>query len=305
MSENLAPDNAPNRVTIIGYGDMGRRVAHLWQDRSVPVRALARSEASAQAQREDGVEPLAGDLDEPSSLNTLALGGDWLYYFAPPSASSEGDARMAAFVAALEGMELLPVRILYISTSGVYGDRGGDWVKESDPINPQTARARRRADAEQRLARWGEAHGVPVVRLRVGGIYAEGRLPLERLQRREPLLLETECGYTNRIHADDLARVCLFALERGEAGVVNAADGQPGNMSQYFKAVARATGLPLPEEIPMAEARERLSPAMLSYLTESRRLDCSKLLKEWGFELSYPSLDAGLTKIFGHYLDRS
>ncbi len=304
MSENRNSDNAPNRVTIIGYGDMGRRVAQLWRNQGIPVRALARSEASAQAQHAQGVEPLAGDLDKPDTLHRLTLGGDWLYYFAPPSSADAGDARMAAFVSALEGMSELPERILYISTSGVYGDRAGDWVSESDPINPQTARARRRADAEQHLARWGETHDVPVVRLRVGGIYAEGRLPLERLQRGEPLLREADCGYTNRIHADDLARACIFALQRGEAGVVNAADGQPGNMTQYFKAVAEAAGLPLPEEIPMDEARERLSPAMLSYLTESRRLDCSKLLNEWGFELNYPNLEAGLTKTFGHRLDR-
>ncbi len=296
MSENRSTDNAPSRVSIIGYGDMGRRVAHLWIERSVPVRALARSEASAQAQREAGVAPLAGDLDEAAGLKGLELGGDWLYYFAPPSTLDEGDARMDAFVTALESMPELPERILYISTSGVYGDRGGDWVSESDPVNPQTTRARRRWYAERRLAAWGEAHGVPVVRLRVGGIYGDGRLPLERLRRGEPLLREAECGYTNRIHADDLARLCLFALERGESGVVNAADGRPGTMTEYFKAVATAVGLPLPEEIPMTEARERLSPAMLSYLTESRRLDVSKLLIEWGFDLIYPSLSLGLDK---------
>jgi nucleoside-diphosphate-sugar epimerase len=192
----------------------------------------------------------------------------------------------------------LPRRIVYISTSGVYGDTGGAWVTEETPPNPQTSRAKRRLAAETALRQFGKLSGVEVIILRVGGIYGPGRLPVERLQKGLPVLNETECGYTNRIHAEDLALICLATGERGHTdNIYNVSDGQPGNMSQYFFAVADALGLPRPPSLPMDEARAQLSPAMLSYLTESRRMDNGKLLREFGLTLRYPDLASGLAEI--------
>ena len=279
-------------IFIVGCGDIGLRVAHLWQARGVPVGALARSAATAARLRAAGVIPTPGDLDRPDSLCALPLVGAVVYYFAPPPPQGREDGRRRAFVAA---MTMRPTRVVYIGTSGVYGDHGGDRVDEETAPSPATDRARRRLDAEQTLRAWGRENKVPVVILRVGGIYGPGRWPLERLRKGMPVLREEECGYTNRIHADDLAAVCVAAAERGGADrIYNVSDGTDGTMTQYFYAVADRFGIPRPPAITMVEAQQRLSPAMLSYLTESRRMDNRRMLDELGVSLRYPDLAAGL-----------
>lgn len=276
---------------IIGSGDIGRRVAELCRARGLAVGALARSDESAARLAEAGVAVVRGDLDRPESLAALPVGGAVVHYFAPPATRDEGDSRMGAFTARAP----LPRKVVYISTTGVYGDRGGDRVDEDTPPAPVTDRARRRLDAEQTLRAWGRDRNVPVVVLRVAGIYGPGRWPLDRLRRGEPVVRAEECGYTNRIHADDLAAICLAAADRGAADrIYNVSDGQDSTMTAYFHAVADRFGIPRPPELTMAQAREQLSPMLLSYLGESRRLDNRRLLHELGVTLRYRSLAEGL-----------
>ncbi len=284
-------------VFVVGCGDIGGRVARLWQARGLPVAALARSTETAARLRGLDVVPLDGDPDRPASLMLASLGQALVYYFAPPPAQGVADTRMRHFTAALPADV---ARVVYLSTSGVYGDHGGALVDEETPPAPNTDRARRRLDAEETLRRWGREHRVPVIVLRVGGIYGPGRWPLERLRRGDPVLREEECGYTNRIHADDLAAVCLAAGERGRADrIYNVSDGQDGTMTEYFYAVADHFGLPRPPAITLAEAKQQLSPAMLSYLLESRRLDNRRMVEELGVVLRYPDLAAGLKSVAG------
>lgn len=216
-----------------------------------------------------------------------------LYYFAPPPGEGETDTRMENLLAALD-VAALPARVIYLGTTGVYGDCAGAWITEEQPPAPHTSRGRRRLAAETALRAWGGAVGVPVVILRVPGIYGPGRLPVERLHRGSPVVREEESPFTNRIHADDLARVCAAAAERGAAGVYNVSDGHPTTMTDYFNRVADLLGLPRPPVVSMEEARRTFSPAMLSYLEESRRLDNRKMREELGVELLYPDLDHGL-----------
>lgn len=289
----------PN-IFIVGCGDIGRLLAANWRDLGANVTALVRSEASSRRLQGLGLNTVDGDLDRPESLGDLSLAGSVLYYLAPPPRQGEGDSRMDHFLAALKP-GATPQRIIYISTSGVYGDSAGAWVDEESPTRPQTARARRRIDAETALRRFGREQGVPVIILRVGGIYGPGRLPRERLEKGLPVLNEAECGYTNRIHAEDLVTILLLAAEKGQGdNIYNVSDGHPGNMTQYFNAVADALGLPRPPSLPMAAAREQLSEAMLSYLTESRRMDNRKLLHDFGLTLHYPDLAAGLAALNTH-----
>lgn len=283
-----------NLIFIIGCGDIGLRVARLWQARGVAVGALARGAESAARLGAAGITPVSGDLDDTASLATLPINGATVYYFAPPPLQGESDPRMRAFV----GAGLRPARVVYISTSGVYGDRDGAWVDEDTPPAPGTDRARRRLDAETVLRAWGRSSGAAVTILRVGGIYGPGRWPLERLQAGTPVLREEECGYTNRIHADDLAVICVAAAERGAADrIYNVSDGSNGTMTQYFYAVADRFGLPRPPALTLAQAMQQLSPAMLSYLTESRRMDNRRMLRELGVTLRYPDLAAGLKEV--------
>jgi nucleoside-diphosphate-sugar epimerase len=138
-----------------------------------------------------------------------------------------------------------------------------------------------------------------VVILRVAGIYGPGRLPLDKVRKRTPVIAGSESPCSNRIHADDLARVCVAAAKRGRGGAVyNVSDGQPGTISQYYCAVADRLGVPRPPEVTMSEARRVMSEAMLSYLSESKRVDSRKMREELGVELLYPDLESGLAASF-------
>lgn len=280
-------------VFIVGCGDIGRRVAGLEAAAGRAVAALARSEDAAGVLRRSGIGVFGGDLDVPDSLPELPAAST-LYYFAPPPAAGTADPRLQALLAALD-RTLPPEQVVYISTSGVYGDCGGQWVDESRPANPSTDRARRRLAAEAALRDWGERRGVACMILRVPGIYGPGRLPLERIRRGVPVLEERESPYSNRIHADDLARVCLAAARFGEAGrIYNASDGHPTTMTDYFFRVADLYGLPRPPTVSLAEARRILSPNMLSFLEESKRLDNRRMREELRVSLRYPDLSSGL-----------
>ncbi len=280
-------------VLIVGCGDIGVRVARLHRARDERVRGLARSASALERVAAAGAEPVRADLDAPGALRGLLAGAGLVYYLAPPPPRGTGDPRVDALVAA--AADAPPERLVYISTSGVYGDRGGAWVTESDPIHPQTERARRRAAAEAALGGLGARAGTAVMILRVPGIYGPGRLPVERLRQGLPVLRDEDSPYTNRIHAHDLAAACLAAGERGRAGgIYNVSDGHPTTMTDYLCRVADLLGLPRPPAVDWEEAQRALSPSMLSFLRESRRLDNRRMRDGLGVRLRYPDLDAGL-----------
>jgi nucleoside-diphosphate-sugar epimerase len=217
-----------------------------------------------------------------------------VYYFAPPPGSGVTDPRLESLVSAMTPSKP-PRRVVLISTTGVYGDCRGDWVTEERPPNPLAPRAARRLAAENTLRRWSQASGVPIVILRVPGIYARGRLPVERLRAGEPVLREEESPFSNRIHADDLARVCVAAAHRDHPhDLYNVSDGHPTTMTDYFYRVADVLGLARPPAVTLEEARRRLGEGMLSYLAESKRIDNRRMREELGVELMYPDLASGL-----------
>lgn len=280
-------------VFIVGCGYVGRRVARAELAEGRRVGALARSAESAARLAAPGIGGVRGDLDDPASLVSLPVGGACVYYFAPPPSSGASDPRLGRFLAALAAP--WPERVVLISTSGVYGDCHGAWVSEERAPHPETDRARRRLDAERRLLAWGQARGVPVVILRVPGIYGPGRLPVKRLRAQEPVLREEDSPWSNRIHVDDLVRACLAAARCGRPGAVyNVSDGHPGTMTDWFNRVADALGLARPPQIALDAARARLSAGMLEYLAESRRLDNRRMREELGVTPAYADLAAGL-----------
>ncbi len=286
-----------NPVLIAGCGDIGQRVARSYRAQGIAVQGLARSEARATRLRAEGIEPVLADLADRGMLKDLPTAGAMVFYFAPPPTQGERDPLIQNFLTAIDPARR-PAKLVLISTSAVYGDCQGAWITEAQAAEPQTARGRRRLDAENTLRRWGRETGVPCVILRVGGIYGPGRLPVARLQKGLPVLEPVDSPYTNRIHQDDLARVCVAAAQRGLAGeIYNVADGHPGTMSQYFIDVAKALGLPPPPIVSRAEAEKVMSAGMLSYLRESRRLDNRKMRKELAVELQYPDLAAGLAAL--------
>ena len=285
-------------MLIVGCGDIGRRVAARLLERHREVTGVVRSEASAAAARASGAHVLRLDLDSDSLPAGWSGGYSEVYYFAPPPREGNTDERLRHCLAQFDA-GLPPRRIVYISTSAVYGDCNGAWITEAQPVAPSTARGRRRLDAETRLRDWTQARGTGLVILRVPGIYGPGKLPLARLEQGLPVLQESEAPWTNRIHADDLAAICIAAMQADRPDVVyNVSDGHPSNMTDYFFRVADAAGLPRPPEVDREEAGRVLSPGMLSFLQDSRRMKNDKLLRELDITLQYPDLDAGLASCF-------
>ena len=283
-------------LLIVGCGDVGMRVAKLLRGRWRLI-ALTSSPARCDELRAAGVQPLVGDLDRPESLSRLAGLADALLHLAPPPTKGATDPRTAHLLAALARRGRVR-RVVYGSTSGVYGDCAGARFDETRAVNPATDRARRRVDAEQRLRWYGRAFGVRVTLLRIPGIYAGDRAgghPRERLARGAPVLAAEHDVFTNHIHADDLARACVAALHRGlPQRVIHASDDTELKMGDFFDLAAALEGLPRPRRITREEARDELSPMQLSFMGESRRLVNIRLKRELQVRLRYPTVAQGL-----------
>lgn len=293
------------RLLIIGCGDIARRALPALLAR-YHVLALVRSHADAGQLADLGVEPIVGDLDEPSSLAPLAGAADRIICLAPPPDSGVIDSRTGNLLSVLReppsksGAMLAhalrrPRRCVYVSTSGVYGDCAGALVDETRAVNPGTQRALRRVDAERAWTEFGRATRAAVVILRVPGIYASDRLPLERIRRGTPVLREQDDVFTNHIHADDLAAIVVAAIEHEDAqGVFNASDDSALKMAQWFDLIADRAGLPRPPRIARSEAAGRIAPALLSFMSESRRLLNTKMKRELRVQLRYPTVREGV-----------
>jgi nucleoside-diphosphate-sugar epimerase len=189
--------------------------------------------------------------------------------------------------------------MVYVSTTGVYGDCGGEMVDETRPVSPQNARAKRRVDAERTLRGWARRSGSRLAILRVPGIYAADRLPIDRLKKGTPAIREEDDVYTNHIHADDLARIIAAALFKGQPNrVYHAVDASDMKMGEYFDAVADKAGLPRPPRLPKEQLSAVVSPVMLSFMSESRRLSNRRLHAELGVRLQFPRVQDALEKIY-------
>lgn len=297
MTVPQAPARRPT-LLIVGCGDVGLRVLPLVR-RAWRVLVLTSSPGRCATLRAAGAVPLVGNLDEPATLGRLAALPDAVLHLAPPPGSGSTDPRTQALLAALARGGRVR-RIVYASTSGVYGDSGGARFDETRPVQPGTDRARRRVDAEARLRWFGRCTGAAVSILRIPGIYASNRAgghPRERLARGTPVLRAEDDVYTNHIHADDLARACVAALYRGRPQrVLHASDDTELKMGDYFDLAADIEGLPRPPRISREHAQTLLPPVQLSFMSESRRLDNTRLKRELRLRLQHPTVEAGLRR---------
>ena len=293
------------RLFIVGPGDVAARALPQLVA-GFEVLAMARTAERAAELARLGVQTRVADLDRPESLDFLsdAVPADFLLHCAPPALSGTRDERTRLLLSALDAYAsknlrkssgMLPRRVVYVSTSGVYGDCGGALVDESRAVNPGTDRARRRCDAEAALTEWCAPRSVALVILRVPGIYAADRLPLERLRKGTPVLRREDDVYTNHIHAEDLAAICVRAFDESvPAGIYNASDDSDILMGDWLELLAERFGLPRPPRIPRSEAPGRIAAPMLSFMSESRRLANARLKNEFGYTLRYPTVHDGL-----------
>lgn len=281
-------------IFIAGCGYIGGRIARISRDKGIAVTCMVRSREHADSLESEGFGTVVGTLDDRSALPEFAVSGTILFYLVPPPGGGTTDTRVRNFLAAL-GHTGKPLKIIYVSATSVYSETRGGGVTERSPTLPVSAMGKRRLDAEAAFMEFGACNGVPVVILRVSGIYGPGRLPVMQIRQGQPLLREEESGPSNRIHADDLADICMAAAEKGEGGeVFNISDGAPSSMTAYFNACADALGEPRQPQVTMDEARRLMSPLMFSYVSESRVVDITRMTKRLGISLRYPTLTEGL-----------
>jgi len=282
------------RVVIAGCGYIGSKVARLWKKRGAEVVCLVRTAEKIPGLQSEGYTAGIFSLDGSAAIELPDTSNSIVFYLAPPPGGGTCDSRARTFIAAL-ATSGTPAKIIYMSATSVYSETGGGVVTEESPAEPQSAMGKRRLDAERAFLDYGREAGVPVVILRVSGIYGPGRLPLMQISQGQPLLCEAESGPSNRIHADDLAAVCLAAAERGGGGeIFNVSDGHPSSMTSYFNACADLLGYPRQPQVSLAEARRVMSPLMLSYVSDSRVVDNTRMLERLGIQLKYPTVQDGL-----------
>ncbi|WP_237218205.1 NAD-dependent epimerase/dehydratase family protein [Rugosibacter aromaticivorans] len=249
-----------------------------------------------------GVRQIEGNLDQPATLRRLAGIADAVIHSAPPPAEGQTDSRTTHLLSALRRGKSLPRQIVYISTSGVYGNSQGAVVSETRPLATKSARAIRRVDAERRLrafaCRGGRHighHNCCVSILRAPGIYAADRLPLERLRQGLPLFVPEQDSHTNHIHAADLGRACLAALHRGRPNrTYNVSDDSVFLMGEWFDLLADSFALPRAPRLPRETVQQRVSPLQWSFMSESRQLDNTRMKRELGLRLCYPTVATGI-----------
>ena len=274
------------RLLIVGCGDVGMRLIPLLRSRFRVFALTSQSERLSEL-RSAGVIPILGNLDNPQSLYRLKGLADIVVHLAPPPMQGSLDQRTRNLVAILPRHG----RLVYVSTTGVYGDCKGAFFDETRTVAPVNARAERRVDAERVLRRWARHHEGKLSILRVPGIYAADRLPLERLRQGTPALLDADDVYTNHIHADDLAQIIALALFRAQPmRVYHTVDDSALKMGDYFDQVATAFKLPLPPRVPRVELSKQVSPMLLSFMSESRRLSNERMKTELGVRLRWPAV---------------
>jgi nucleoside-diphosphate-sugar epimerase len=274
------------RLLILGCGDVGMRLLPLVRAR-FRVFAVTTDPSRCAALRAAGAVPLIADLDRPESLTRLAGLAQYVVHMAPPQSEGVLDRRTRHLSAILpEGG-----RLVYVSTSGVYGDCAGALIDETRTVAPHNGRAQRRVDAERVLRAWALRANARLAILRVPGIYARERLPLRRLEQGTPALVAADDVYTNHIHADDLAAIVALALFRALPGrIYHAVDDTHMKMADYFDTVADAFDMPRPPRVARAQLEASVSPMLLSFMSESRRMRNERIKHELGVRLRYPQV---------------
>lgn len=281
---------------IIGAGYVAK---HLYKQLKSDSPASTVYTASRAERFLNNSQHISIDLDNADSLKKLPIVSNTslnIFYLTPPKPEGLDDTRIKNFICYINTVQYTKLKMVYISTSGVYGNKNGDWVTEETATNPINDRAKRRVSAEQQLLTLSAQNkNIQSLILRVPGIYGPGRLPIEKIKQRGKIISETECGYTNLIHAEDLACICLSAATNGiDKEIYNVSDTQPVKSSYYYKLVAKLAELPTPEEVSFEEALKTFDSKRLSFLRESRRLDVTKMQSQLRPTLAFTNLEKGI-----------
>ncbi len=283
------PLRADARVLVLGGGYSGGHVARLLRALGTTVRCSRRhldgSEADLIFDSATGQIPTADDLDGITHVVSTI----------PPTAEGQ-DPVLTHLGSQLRERPLIWVG--YLSTTGVYGDRRGEWVSEKDPADPGQPRSERRHACEQA---WLDS-GLPVQILRLPGIYGPGRSVLNSLQAGKARRILKADQVFCRIHVDDIAGACLHLMHRAADGpgpaIVNVSDDCPAAPQDLLLYGADLLKCELPEEEPFDVASRSMSAMARSFWSENRRVRNTLLCRQLGYSLLHPDFKAGLQDCF-------
>lgn len=269
------------------------RAIHRIIDRDIPIFGTTRTE--------EGIEALA---DSPYRLHLfdgespgLTLSADLhrsthVVLSIPPTEAGDPGLRMhRADLDAAPDLQWL----CYFSTVGVYGDFRGAWIDESAPTRPINQRSAHRVEVEQHWRDYAAERGVPLLILRLAGIYGPGRSAFDKLREGTARRIVKPGQVFNRIHVDDIGRVTALAAQRKLAGTFNLADNEPAPPQDLIEYAARQLGVPVPPDIPFAEAD--MTPMARSFYSDNKRVTNKAIREALGIELLYPSYREGLASI--------
>ena len=210
---------------------------------------------------------------------------------APPD--ENGDPVLRLFQAQLQKLSKQLQWVGYLSTTGVYGNRGGEWVDEESSLEPNTARGHRRLEAEQSWLKLQSEHELPVHLFRLAGIYGPGRNQLLTVLNGSAKRIVKPGQIFSRIHVEDIAGVLAASIAKPNPGrAYNVCDDEPCPPQEVVEYAANLLGLPLPPEIPFEQAQ--LSPMARSFYADSKRVSNTRIKNELGYQLLYPNYREGL-----------
>ncbi len=213
----------------------------------------------------------------------------------PPG--EDGDPVLNAAAEAIRTMPSLNW-LGYLSTTGVYGDTGGAWVKEDAPTNPSSPRSERRVAAEQGWLALQRDHGVPVHIFRLAGIYGPGRSVFDQLRTGRAKRIDKPGHAFSRIHVDDIARVLAASIAKPNPGAIyNVCDNEPAPPAEVTAYAAHLLGKEPPPLESFDKVQPTMSPMALSFWNDNRRVDNARIRSELGVKLKYPDYRSGLQQI--------
>ncbi|MFT3810242.1 MAG: SDR family oxidoreductase [Micropepsaceae bacterium] len=279
---------------IFGYGYVAGALTERLQPRGWKISASARRLDKAGALTAAGIPATVFGPHGFTDFARTLSGVTHILITAPPG--EDGDPVLRAHTPGLEALTGLQ-GIVYLSTTGVYGDANGAWVDEAAPITPVHERGNRRADAELEWNEIGEMTGAAVTVLRLPGIYGPGRSAFDRLRDGTARRLVKPGQVFSRIHVDDIVQAIEASLALDHGTVLNIADDEPAPPQDVITEAARLLGVEPPPEEDFETAKARMTPMALEFYSANRRIANARMKAELGLRLIHPTYREGLRAI--------